>query len=326
MSKAKQWFETAKHFVAAKPAREVSPLGLPLDALIDLRFDAEKLNLDSRKRVLTDYAGMHISGFKGRGIDFEEVRGYQPGDDIRLMDWRVTARTGKPHTKVFHEERERPVFIVVDHSASMYFGTRVTFKSAIATEAAALIAWAGMHHHDRIGGIVFQGQKHIELRPRGGKFGVLPLLKYLSESQIPQQVTPEPDALTEALARLRRVARPGSLVFILSDFANLNEHSENHLKLLTRHNDVVSCFIYDMLEKTPPPPDRYLVTDGQQQLVMDTAHNKFCRTYAAQFDAHWQHLKTLHQQHNALLIDIATSDNVLERLQQGLGGTQCERT
>ncbi len=131
---------------------------------------------------MTNRAGGYLSGFKGRGMDFEEVRAYQPGDDVRLIDWRVTARTGKPFTKIFHEERERPVFIVVDLSATMFFGTKTAFKSVIAAKVAALIAWAAVKNGDRVGGIFYGGENCHELRPKSRNRGVLPFLKLLCEA------------------------------------------------------------------------------------------------------------------------------------------------
>ncbi len=137
------------------------------EELIRLRSQASLPGLAPQRRVMTTQTGPYASPFKGRGIDFAEVRAYLPGDDIRNIDWRVTARTGQPHTKLFREERERPVLLLVDLGASMRFGTRVAFKSVLAARAAALLGWAAVGHGDRVGGVVFAGQEHQELRPLG---------------------------------------------------------------------------------------------------------------------------------------------------------------
>jgi len=123
--------------------------------------------------------------FGGRGIDFEETRIYQPGDDIRTMDWRVTARTGKPHTKVYREERERPTFFLVDYNPSMFFGSKVAFKSVIAAKTAAILAWAAAREGNRVGGLVFSGNLLRTTPLKASSHGVLPLLKSLANVSSP---------------------------------------------------------------------------------------------------------------------------------------------
>ena len=134
--------------------------------LIALRYGARNLQIGKRKRALSVLAGPNKSNFRGRGIDFEEVRGYQPGDDIRTIDWRVTARTGSAHTKLFREERERPVLLVVDQRNSMFFGSQHCFKSVLAAQLASLLAWSALNNGDRVGGLVFNDNQHREFRPR----------------------------------------------------------------------------------------------------------------------------------------------------------------
>ncbi|HEY6130551.1 MAG TPA: DUF58 domain-containing protein, partial [Halioglobus sp.] len=137
-----------------------------LNELIALRFPAQQIKLGRRKRALNSLAGPIKSNFRGRGIDFEEVRSYQPGDDIRTIDWRVTARTGSAHTKLFREERERPVMVVIDQRGSMFFGSTHCFKSVLAAQLASLLAWSALHGGDRVGGLVFNDEGHQEIRPR----------------------------------------------------------------------------------------------------------------------------------------------------------------
>ena len=231
-----------------------------LDELIQARYSIKALDIGAKKGVHSLLAGGERSPFKGRGIDFEEVRRYQPGDDVRHMDWRVTARSGEPHLKIFREERERPVFFVVDYTGSMLFGTKVAFKSVVAAKAASLLAWASHLRGDRIGGVVFSNQGHGERRPRGGKSGVLQVLDLLSRhhQQARQSDSPLNDdgrsAFVSALARVARTARPGSLIFLLSDFRNLDTQAVPYLTRLGGHHDVVSMLVYDPLEQDPPSP------------------------------------------------------------------------
>ena len=194
-------------------------------------------------------------------MDYQESRAYQPGDDVRSMDWRVTARAGYPYVKMYEEERERPVMLLVDLNPGMFFATQGAFKSVMAARIAALIAWAGVANGDRIGGLIFNG-KHQELQPRGGSKGALQLLRLLIRSTDPvhgmqasldHADSPDSTGLHTALNRCRRVTKPGSLIFILSDFYHINEDIKAQLLRLRQHNDVVAIQIVDPLEQSPPP-------------------------------------------------------------------------
>ena len=255
------------------PGSASSGISITIDELIDLRRQAASIKLDFRRSAIRQSAGMNASRFRGRGMEFSESRIYLPGDDVRSMDWKVTARTGEPHTKLFQEERERPVFLLVDLSASMYFGTRGTFKSVLAARAASVIAWAALQHGDRVGALVFSGGQHVEVRPSGGPHGVLAVLRAIAEmhDQAPDLRHADGDInLASALLRAGHVARPGSLVFIFSDFYDLDNTTQRHISRLRKHNDVVACWINDPLESTPPPAGRYPITNGSSRALLDT--------------------------------------------------------
>ena len=220
------------------------------------------------KKVKAQQAGVHVSGFRGRGMDFSEVRGYQAGDDIRQMEWRVTARTGEPHIKLYHEEKERPVFIVADYNPSMYFGSRVAYKSVVVSRFAAMLGFAASRHGDRVGGIVFSGDALKDIRPRARSQGVLPLVQQLSHFS--NEMASSSLALDNVLLQLRRLAKPSALIFILSDFECLGDQFESYFKRLSMRADVISYLISDRLERQPPQPGRYAITDGHQQMILDT--------------------------------------------------------
>lgn len=290
------------------------------DELIQLRLRARSIPLDSRRQVAYATAGIHPSRFRGRGIDYQESRNYQPGDDIRAMDWRVTARTGRPHTKLYREERERPVIVMVDLGPSMFFGTRVAFKSVLAARAAALLGWATVHHGDRIGAFLFAGDGHQELRPTGGRHGVLKLIRALVAWTAPERglAGAGSPSLGAALQRLRRVVRPGSLVFILSDFYSLDEDSDYHLTRLRQHNDLVACQIVDTLELAAPPPDRYAITDGQRSGILDIRSKALRERYEAYFAGHRQRVRRLALKRSIPLLLLATHEDVADSLRRGL--------
>ncbi len=223
--------------------------------LLDQRRTATALDLSSRRRVLTDLSGTHISGFRGRGMEFEEHRAYVAGDEIRSIDWRVTARTGQTHVRSYREERERPVIIAVDVRAPMWFGSQGCFKAVLAARAAALIAWAACGNGDRVGGLRF-GASHAESRPAGGRRGVLRLIQLLSEAR----AEPPGSAglgLQDAVEELRQIARPGALVVVLSDFHDLDPAAQRGLRLLSRHCELIFGLVSDPLERHPPPPGLY---------------------------------------------------------------------
>lgn len=249
-------------------------VNLTIKELLFYKNKTSLLDLSPKRTVQAKLAGSYLAKTKGRGMEFDEARHYQPGDDIRAIDWRVTARTGKTHTKLFREEKERPVFILTDLSSSMHFGTQLLFKSVQAAHLTALIAWSAQQRGDRVGGLLFNSAAHREYKPQTRHKAVLALLHGLMTLHQHQQTNgPQQVNLTDACARLRRLARPGSLVFLLSDFQQLNPPALQHINRLSRHCEVIAYPLSDPFEhQLPQVPVRQAVavTDGttQQQLML----------------------------------------------------------
>jgi uncharacterized protein (DUF58 family) len=233
-----------------------------IDTLIAQRLAARALVLAASRKVSADSSGIKASRFRGRGVDYVESRAYQPGDDIRSMDWRVTARTGRPHTKVFQEERERSVLFLVDHNPSMQFGTRARFKSVQAARAAALIAWSAVRGGDRVGAVGFGGGVTGEVRPAGGPRGALRCLRNLVEWDALARATQTVSPLSEALERTRRLARPGSLVIVATDGFSADDAAQAPLTRLAAHCDIRILLMTDALELAAPPRGRYTFAIG----------------------------------------------------------------
>ncbi len=289
------------------------------EALIALRGAGEKLSLRAL-RIKAQQSGGYLSRFKGRGMEFDEARLYQAGDDVRTLDWRVTARTGALHTKLFREERERTVLVWVDMRPAMFFATRGAFKSVVAARAAALIGWSANRQGDRLGGLVFSAAMHHELRPKRGKSAVLSLLRQLSQASRWQSHynEREPDA-DMALARLRRVAKPGSLIFLCSDFRKLGAQAESHLAQLARHNDVVLFHIYDPLEVELPRRGVYRVAWGERSSLFSGDDQRTQSGYQRHFREHCEALKQLCRFPGIHYLSCATDADLLQTLQAGLG-------
>lgn len=289
--------------------------------LIALQRHARKLDLARRMPARAQLAGNHQSRFRGRGMDYLESRTYQPGDDIRNMDWRVTARAGRPHTKLFQEERERPVVLLIDLGPGMFFATRGVLKSVVAAQTATLIAWAAAGHGDRIGALLFNGGHH-ELEPRSGHRGVLQLIHALKEQADPLLGLGNPShaaGLNDALVRLRRIVRPGSLVIMLSDFHGLDDETGKHLARLRHHNDLLAIRISDPVEQVPPPPGRYAITDGSRTALLDTASGSGRDAYASYFSDQATRIETIMGRNAVPLLQLTTGDDVIAAVQRLFG-------
>lgn len=286
--------------------------------LLALRVEARLVNLAPRGKVLATRSGGHLSRFKGRGMEFDESRPYQPGDEVRNMDWRVTARAAVPHVKLFREERERPVWLLVDLGASMRFGTRTAFKSVIACKAAALLAWAAIERGDRVGGLIFDETRYFERRPAARVRGLLPLLQALTHAPLATSSSAGYTNLTEAAFQLQRQVRPGGLVFVVSDFAGLHAERAAWVAQLGQACELVLINIYDPIEELVPKPGAYPITDGKRRSILQTAHVTTRTAWQRRFAARVQLLEDLTLRYRAHLLNIATNAPLRETLAQGL--------
>lgn len=280
---------------------------LSLKMLVDLARHATNLSFHHRK-IQAKQSGGYVSRFKGRGMEFDENRLYQAGDDIRSIDWRVTARTGKTYTKLFREERERPVFISVDQRATMQFATRGVFKSVLAAQLAALLAWTANHHGDKIGGQLFSDFACQELKPASGKRAVLHFLNALVNSKDNSNLPHE--NLEPIFSRLLHHARPSSLLYIISDFRGLTAFAEMQLAKLSQHCDVVLIFIYDELEQHLPTSGEYRFTQNHHDVIIQTNSKKSVEHYQ-RFLTKQTQLQELAKKLGMILISASTQTDAL---------------
>lgn len=265
------------------------------------------IDLSAQKNINGQMSGNYLSRTKGRGMEFDEVRHYQTGDDIRAIDWRVTARTGKTHTKLFREELERPVLIATDLSASMHFGSQLLFKSVQASHLASLVAWHAKNRGDRLGGVIFNQTEHIELKPRSRKEGVLHYLHALStlhHNQHTQQYQQKSrqenhshddisnNYFADNCARIRQIAKPGSLVYLITDAQQIKkintpkqQDALRHLTQISQHCELIVCLIKDSLEYELPSSNTKLnvtLTDGENRQQFTLGDKTTATTYKEQ--------------------------------------------
>ena len=289
--------------------------GIHLSAseLIALKPRCNALSLPMHRPSVSALAGAYRSRFRGRGVDFVESRSYLPGDDIRNMDWRVTARTGKPHTKIFQEERERPVLVVVDASPSLYFGTRTRLKSVAAGQLAAAVAWAAVRRGDRIGAFLFAPDQHRELRPAGGRRGAMRVIQGLVDWLNPESAHPGHEPLSVSLERVRHAVRPGSLILIISDFFNLDEQCHRHLSRLRQHNDVIGCQVMDPAEQFLPA-GRFPISDGEHSSMLDTHRATSRQQFDQMSTQHGDIPRRMFQRHKCGWMVLKTTDDPVDVL------------
>ncbi len=229
-----------------------------LEELLALRGAAHGLSLHGRKAARATLLGAHSSAQRGRGLEFEEVRPYVAGDDPRNIDWRVTARRGRPHTKLFREERERAVWLLVDLQPGLFFGTRRQLKSALVARTAALLAWVASLGGDRTGAVIAHGAAETRILPaRARQTGVLPLLDALLQSQPRAPGQPAPLALEAGLRALLPLVRPGSQILAISDFAGLRPEADSLWTALAAHSDLRLYWVTDPLEEQSLPNGRF---------------------------------------------------------------------
>ncbi|PID37724.1 MAG: hypothetical protein CR966_00660 [Pseudomonadales bacterium] len=340
---------------------------ITLEELIKARPAKSVTGFAPSGKVSTHQWGMFRSAFLGQGMEFAESRVYQTGDDVRNIDWRITARTGKTHTKLFHEERERPIYLLVDMRSMMHFATRTRFKANMVAEIASMLAWVGFDGGDRVGGQILtrvdrlgSGNDRsvggnidndnsntdianatgiVDFRGARTRRAVLRFLERLAEetrfaypstTQPTIHTTPHQNAnlatplalpkrqevsLAKGIHRLRKTARTGSLVFVLSDFYDFDEQSRQELVRLSAHSQVTLIQVNDPLDKALPAGAGRL-SDGLASIDLSALTNQQLQGYSQAFLDRQQQIYQMCAKHGMVLHQLLTSDDV----KQILGG------
>ncbi len=268
-------------------------------------------------------AGRHASRLRGRGLNFEEIRHYLPGDDIRTMDWRVTARTREPYVRVYTEERDRPVLLVVDQRQSMFFGSRRATKSVVAAKAAALSAWRVLAIGDRVGALVFDDREVVEIKPHRSEQQVMRILDVVVEKNHALRTDTgcrsNPQMLNRALEHGARVATHDHLVCVITDAAGTDQETERLVTRLAAHNDVLVVFVFDPLEAALPDAGRLVMCEGDRQLDVDTSPRGLRERYQSDFAQRRAAARDLARQRQIPVLPLDTATEVSAQLRELLG-------
>lgn len=291
--------------------------------LARLRRDAHGFSFLPRQPLSSLLSGRRRSRLRGRGLDFEELRNYRPGDDIRTMDWRVTNRTGRPHVRVYTEERDRPVILIADQRLGMFFGSRHKMKSVVAAELTALCAWRVLSQGDRVGAILFNDTRIEQSRPSRSTRMLMSSLGRLSEMnnqlKADQREAPAPGQLAAALDVAERMAGHDYLICIISDFAGWDARCLASVKRIAQHNDLIASLVFDPLERDISRAASLVVSDGEYQLQLDPERQELGKRFEASFTSGLSDLTRELRKHGMPVLPIDTVSPVFEQLRNQLG-------
>lgn len=289
-------------------------LAVRLEDLMEQRKNVVLLNFKNKLKT-SDKSGDVKSAFKGRGIEMEEIREYSFGDDVRDIDWRVTARKNTPYTKVYNEERDREIFVVLDLSFSMYFGTKKELKSVTASKIAALLGWVAQKNNDRFGAFVFDGQKEWFFKPQNDRAHLLAVLKKIVEvgnkNLYADYARPNWQKILQLISKS---IKSQAAVFLVSDFANFGDQEKEMLATISKKSQLFCVDVYDILEQKAPPAGEYMISDLSKNLVFDTRRADFDVEYAKFFEEKRAGMKDFCQRFDCKWIEVRTDVPIGEQM------------
>ncbi|RXT57436.1 DUF58 domain-containing protein [Bosea sp. Tri-44] len=300
-----------------------------LDELLRLKHRARGFSFQPRQPVHSLLAGRHASRLRGRGLNFEELRHYVEGDDTRTIDWLATARLGAPHVRVYSEERDRPVLLLVDQRSTMFFGSRRAMKSVAAAEVAALAAWRVTSLGDRVGAVVFGDDGIATIEPRARDQGAVRVLTEVARRNAalarPSAAAPGGARLNEALAAAARMTTHDGLVCLISDAAGENEETQRLVTGLCAHNDVLAVFVHDPIEQDLPDVGLATFGSGDAQIEVDSSLASLRTRFSEERTAWRSRLAGLSRSRSIPVLPISTECDVAEQLRELIGRRSARR-
>ena len=290
--------------------------------MIRIRYKAADFSFKPVQPVNSILSGRYASRLRGRGLNFEELRRYHPGDDIRSMDWKVTARTRTPHVRVYTEEKDRSVLLIVDQRLNMFFGTRQRMKSVTALELAALGAWRALDSGDRVGMVGFNDDALVEIKPQRSQKTVMSMFHALIELNhqlsVKASIARQPQQLNDALLAASQMVSHDALVVIISDFYGVNEQTQKLVAQLARHNDILGMLVHDPVRLNPIDQNIH-VSDGVLQFPLMLKNKKTRQAITEDYLREQELIKTYLRQLSAPLLMISNEGDVVDQVRQLLG-------
>lgn len=277
----------------------------------DLLKKVRKIEIKSRGLSSNIFAGKYHSAFKGRGMAFSEVRAYQYGDDVRDIDWNVTARTGNPHVKVFEEERELTVMLLIDVSGSLDFGTRVEIKRDVVTEISATLAFSAIQNNDKIGVVFFSDKVEKYIPPKKGRKHILYIIHEMLDFKPQSRKTDISCALEFLVSALKRKCT----AFLISDFY-ARKSFEKQMMICSNKHDVVAIQVFDPFAKTLPDVGLMKIMDleTEHEMYIDTSDKKLRNAHSKYWQEREQELESLFKRSNVDSVAIATNEDYVKSL------------
>lgn len=302
---------------------------ISVDHLVRMRFRIRDVGFMPDQPVHSILNGRYASRLRGRGLNFEEMRAYLPGDDPRSIDWKVTARSRKPYVRVYSEERDRPLILVVDQRSSMFFGSVLNMKSVTAAEAAAIAAWRALDMGDRVGAVVFNDQELRSYKPLRSQQRVTQILAGIGRMNSAlggeQAPPPRPERLNQALEQARRMAGHDALVCLVTDGMGADDASRSLVTRINAHNDVILAFVYDPLEAELPAGSDLRFSDGELQLGINASDRSARDLFSRQFAAQREQVQSLSLQQSIPLIALSAAQPTAGQVREALGRARMNR-
>lgn len=294
-----------------------------LNDLVRLQHKASGFSFLPRQPVHSILSGRHASRLRGRGLNFEELRNYLPGDDTRNIDWKVTARTRTPYVRIYTEEKDRTVWLLIDQRIGMFFGSQQRMKSVVAAEVAAISAWRVLSVGDRVGALVFDDSEVSVVPPHRSRERVMQILKQVVKKNRALSVDPElkPNVgkLNEALKQVSHLARHDCLVCLITDGDGVNPETRRHITRLSEHNDVLTALVYDPLEKDMPSAGRLRFANDAGQLEVDTSNRKLRMSFQNEFDKKLERIQSASRRFSIPVLLLDTHTPVPDQMREAFG-------
>ena len=298
--------------------------------LVELKARVASHKISSNRLIQSLISGGYYSPFKGQGLEFEEVRQYVAGDDIRKIDWQVTARSGKPHIKLFREERERKVLICHDLGSTMRFGTKSTFKSIQAAKITALLGWCALSSNNMVGGCLFgdidEGKKFYN--PSNNHNSFLKILQHICDEPVINSSSSEKDGLANSIDYINQISKPGMLIFIISDFLEIDERIISVIANLNRNSEVVLISVNDPADFQLQDCGVISVTSSEsagRSVIVDTSDESLRRQYSEAAENNAMQLENMVNRNNIIHIPLFTNSDLYFDLFSGVRNKMTKR-